>query len=173
MDGVRPGQIHARRICEALVEEPGKVWSSAELAQVSGCGVRTADRVVRRLWLAGAVDHVRDPIRPVEPASTVYRRDARGSRQLRAAEDGQVIRDLLARGRPRSVIGMLVWEGPLSATALWQAKRKNRSWRRRNEAEPPAGGGHGDGANRASRLAEGLASLYRRFRWYWYARHGR
>jgi hypothetical protein len=59
------------------------------------------------------------------------------SQRLKAANEGQRIRDLLACGSPQSVIGMWVWEGRGKATALWHAKRRARDWRRRNQAQPP------------------------------------
>ena len=105
-------------MCEALIEEPDKTWSLSQLAQVSGCGMWTAERIVHRLWIQGAVDHVM------------------GSQLLKAASGGQRIRDLMASGRPQSVIGMWVWEGHSDAVALWQAKRRANGWRRQNQAKP-------------------------------------
>jgi len=58
------------------------------------------------------------------------------SQLLKAASEGQRIRDLLASGRPQSVIGMWVWEGHSNAVALWQAKRRANGWRRQNQAKP-------------------------------------
>ena len=168
MEGIRPRQIHMRRICEALIEEPNKVWSPRQLAQVSGCRMWTAKRIVHRLWLKGAVEHVPNPPRPVGQVSAVNSQYVWSSQRLKAANEGQTIRDLLACGRPQSVIGMWVWEGRSNATALWQAKRRAKDQRRRNQAQPPENISQRYRSDRITRITERLAKLYRQWaRWYW------
>jgi hypothetical protein len=83
------------------------------------------------------------------------------SQPLKAANEGQRIRDLLAYGRPQSVIGMWVWEGRGKATALWQAKRRARDWRRRNQAQPPENISQRYRSDRITRITGRLAKLYR------------
>jgi hypothetical protein len=151
------------------MEESDKVWSPPQLAQVSGCRVWTAKRIVHRLWLMGAVEHVGNPPRPVGQVSAVNPEYV-----FKAADGGQRIRDLLASGRPQSVIGMWVWEGRRSATALWQAKRRAKDWRRRNQSQHPENISQPYRSDRITRITERLAGLYRQWaRWFWPDRHTR
>jgi hypothetical protein len=149
-----------RRICEALIEEPNKVWSPIQLAQASGCGVRTTERIVHRLWLKGAVDHVPNPPRPAGQVSAVSPEYVWSSHLLKAANEGQRIRDLLACGRPQSVIAMWVWEGRSDATALWQAKRRAKDRKRRDQAQPPGDISQRYRSDRITRITQRLVSLY-------------
>jgi hypothetical protein len=168
MEGIRPRQIHMRRICEALIKDPDKVWSPRELAQVGGCSVRAAKKIVHWLWMNGAVEHVRNPPCPVGQVSAVNPQYVGSSQRLKAANEGERIRGLLACGRPQSVIGMWVWEGRGKATALWQAKRRARDWRRRNQAQPPENISRLYRSDRITRITGRLAGRYRRWvRWYW------
>ena len=164
MERIRPRQTHIRRICEALIEEPDKGWSPRQLAQVSGCGEWTAKRIVHRLWMEGAVEHALYPPRPVGQVPAVNPRYVRSSQRLRAANEGDVIRVLLDGGHPQSVIGMWLWEGPTNATALWQAKRRAKDMRRRNQAQPPEDVSQ---RYRSDRITERLAELCWQWRqWY-------
>jgi hypothetical protein len=156
-----------RRICEALIEDPNKVWSPRQLAQVSGCRVWTAKRIVHRLWMNGAVDYVPNPPSPAGQVPAVNPQYAWSSQRLKAADGGQRIRDLLAWGRPQSVIGMWVWEGRGNATALWQAKRRARDRRRPDQAQPPENVGQRDRSDRITRISGRLAELY----WQWARQH--
>jgi len=149
-----------RRICEALIEEPDKIWSLRQLAQVSGCGVWATGRIVHRLWMKGAVDHVPNPPRPVGQVAAVSTWSALDPQRVRAANEGQTIRDLLAAGRPQTVVGMWVWEGRGNATALWQAKRRAQGRKRRNQAPSPENAGRRYRSDRITRITERLAELY-------------
>jgi hypothetical protein len=85
---------------------------------------------VHRLWLVGAVEHVRQGPGPDGPARSGNLWQRGGSQPILAARDGMVIRNLLAAGRPQGVVGTLVWEGRKNAAAVWQARRREKDWKR-------------------------------------------
>ena len=170
MGGCRPWHVHVRRICVALIEEPQKTWSPGQLAQASGCSVRVAMRILHELWLDGAIEHPRPVPLPVGPPQSVRPRRVSGFSQIRAAEGGQILRDLLNGGRPQSVIGTWLWEGRDKAIAMRQARRHEKGWRRARRSKEGLGEdlGFRDLPGRPGWLADRLSKLLRqRGRWYW------
>lgn len=127
-------------------------------------GFGRAKRIVHRLWMEGAVQLALHPSRPVGQVSAVNPRRAWSSQPLKAANNGETIRNLLDYGRPQGVIGMWLWEGRGNAIALWQAKRRAKDMSRRNQAQPPE-----DASLRylSDRITERLTELYWQWRnWY-------
>lgn len=132
--GIGPWRLQTQRICEALIQEPIRSWNLRQLAQASGCRVRTVRRIVHQLWLMGAVEHERRGPSPDGPARPARPRQ-RGSRPIVASQDGAVLRDLLTVGRPQGVAGTLMWEGRENAAAVWQARRRAKGRRGLNPDE--------------------------------------
>ena len=110
--------------------------------------------------MEGAVEHAPYPPRLVGQVSAVNPRYVRSSERFKAVDEGQTIRSLLALGRPQGVIGMWLWEGRSNAIAIWQAKRRVKDMRQRNQPQPPRDFSQ---LYRSERLSE----LYWRWRqWY-------
>jgi len=130
MEGIRRWRINERALCEALIERPDKTWSPNDLAQVVDPGTKTAD-MFADLERLGAIEFLWVPPRP---ARLVHPLDPGGSpsvRCLRLTGDGAaIIRNQLDGGRSRGVIGTFLWEGWGNAVAVWQAKRRERAWKR-------------------------------------------
>lgn len=164
MGRIRPWHIHARRMCEALIEEPGRAWSPGRLATVSGCGERAVQRISHQLWLAGAVEYARTTPPVVEQDSSASTESPRQTRSLslKAADEGRVIRDLLNSGHPQSVASTWLWEGPGNATAVWRVKRRERAWRRRSRSQSSHEIGDRAAGGRFGRAPEKFAEWWRR-----------
>jgi hypothetical protein len=131
MEGIRPWQINELALCEALIEDPRKIWSSLDLTQVSGLSAEKTADVLYKLQRLGAVEFFWDPPRPAHPVHPLDAHSPRSRRLVRLTGEGAtVIRNQLDAGRPRGVLGTFVWEGWSNAKAVWQAKRREDEWKR-------------------------------------------
>lgn len=117
-------------MCAALIEQPDRAWSVAELERVTG-EFEEAGRVLDELGRLGAVEFFWVPPHPVRPVHPLDGRYPQSVRSLRLTGEGAaIIRSRLDSGRPQGVISTFLWEGGSSAAAVWQAKRRQRAWKR-------------------------------------------
>ena len=131
MEGIRPWRINELALCEALIENPHKAWSHLELIQFSGLSGEKTDELLGELGRLGAVEFFWDPPRPAHPVHPLDARHPRSQTRVRlSAEGATIIRNQLDAGRPRGVLGTFLWEGWSNAVAVWQANRRERSWKR-------------------------------------------
>lgn len=135
VEGPEPWRINERALCNALLEHPGKTWCCGELIQISGLTVARAQQVLAELAMLGAVESTWGApcaTKQFHPLERLKRGvDLPCGQRVRLIDDGaEVIRNRLDGGRPRGVITAFLWEGWGSASAVWQAKRRERAWRR-------------------------------------------
>jgi len=130
MEGIRPWQINERAVCEALIAQPDKEWGLGELLRVVPPTEGTQE-LFAELERLGAIEFYWVPRHPAKPVHPLDAGNLPSVRRLRLTADGAgIISNLLAVGRPRGVIGTFLWEGGLNAAAVWQAKRRERAWKR-------------------------------------------
>lgn len=122
-------------MCDALLEHPGKTWCCGELIQVSGLSVEKAQRLLAELSALGAVESTwgsacaTKQFHPVERLKASV--DLPCGQRVRVLGDGAaVIRNRLEGGRPKGAVTTFLWEGWGNAAAVWQAKRREKAWRR-------------------------------------------
>jgi len=131
MEGIPQWRINERTLCEALIEDPRKTWSVLDLELLSGVSLEKTEEVLYEFSQLGALEFFWDPPRPAHPVHPLDARIPPSVRRVRLIGDGAaIVRNALDAGRSRGVIGTFLWEGWDNGVAVWQAKRREKSWRR-------------------------------------------
>lgn len=157
-----------RWLLELLLKHPGRVWARGELhSACSNAGWPMGERfdeVLHELWAEGAIVSRWDspePVRPHHPLDPRYAQQRRQQQRqllLNLTPDGDaVIRNLLATGRPKSVIGTFLWEGGDNATAMIQAGKRERAHQRALRRQPRGESGPANGSLTISVLPDAQA----------------
>ena len=142
MEGIGRRHVFERDLCALLIQDPDKRWVVDSLVYESRCSPERTDEVLRLLERLGAVELFWDPPRASGIVHPLDARAAASRRCVRLTGDGdEIVRGVLAEARPRTVIGTLLSSGAQDAGGLWQAKRRERAWRRRGRRLFPRRGG--------------------------------
>jgi hypothetical protein len=126
VEGIRPWQVYRQAVYDALLSGR-ETWRRGDLGEVCGLESEKLDEI---LFDAGAIELSWDPPRPALSRPLDRRYPLSGAR-IRLVPDGPgLIHNELNAGRPESVICTFLWEGWDNAVAVWQAKRREKAWKR-------------------------------------------